>query len=552
MAGTVAARSAGRRLDAFEELLDRLEEAVGRLQVRRVAAAVEEHPLAVADALVDEPHDVRADLVELARDQQQRDVDLAEAVDDRPLAQRADDRELARPVHGAVDGRVGLHLVEAAHERVRPRVEAAHVADVELLDRGRVLGVVGRPRLLVAEDRRLHVRVERVEQRDRAARERVRVGGRVGRHDRHQARRGGERVVHREHPAPRLAEDVVAPGDPEVVDERGQLVLEELRRPERRIGVGQVVAASVAELVVEHARAPGAVQLGDRLDVVVRRPRPAVADHERRAQPVRVEVADDPVPGPVAVALEVALHGRGTYLSASAARARSVTPAGSNGARRHVATSPSTSSSSHHAPARACAPIAVQKSPRAGNGAPTAPGFSSHVPPASSSCSPGTTARRSAPPSGRARQAAGSWVWPTSPTAERWRRRHSPAFAAVTYSWTGWRGLPCQHWTPARRAAGRRPRSHAKASASSASMATASRSWLPISATRQYERTSATTRAASGPVPSMSPSDHSSSTSASTAARRTASRASALPWTSAKTAALTRRPRRRASRRARG
>jgi hypothetical protein len=51
------------------------------------------------------------------------------------------------------------------------------------------------------------------------------------------------RVVEREHPAPGLAEDAVAPGDPEVLGERGVLVLEELDRPERRVGVGQVVAA---------------------------------------------------------------------------------------------------------------------------------------------------------------------------------------------------------------------------------------------------------------------------------------------------------------------
>src|SRR3954471_323551 len=81
MAGTVAARSAGRGLDALEEVLDRLEEAVGRLEVRRVAAALEQHPFAVRDALVDHPDHVGADLVELAGDQQQRDVDLAEAVD---------------------------------------------------------------------------------------------------------------------------------------------------------------------------------------------------------------------------------------------------------------------------------------------------------------------------------------------------------------------------------------------------------------------------------------------------------------------------------------
>jgi hypothetical protein len=118
-----------------------------------------------------------------------------------------------------------------------------------------------------------------------------------------------ERVVHRQHPAPGLPDHVIAPGDPELIDERPELVLEELGGPERRVGVGQVIALAVAELVVEDARAPGAVQLGDRLDVVVRRARAAVADHDRGVQRVRVELADDAVPGPVAVALEVAFHG---------------------------------------------------------------------------------------------------------------------------------------------------------------------------------------------------------------------------------------------------
>src|SRR4051812_13451102 len=64
---------------------------------------------------------------------------------------------------------------------------------------------------------------------------------------------------------------------------------------------------------------------------------------------------------------------------------------------------------------------------------------------------------------------------------------------------------------------------------------------VPISATRQNERTSATERAPSGPVPSMSPSDQSSSTSASAAARSTSPRAPAFAWTSARTPTRTAR-----------
>ena len=43
--------------------------------------------------------------------------------------------------------------------------------------------------------------------------------------------------------------------------------------------------------------------------------------------------------------------------------------------------------------------------------------------------------------------------------------------AAPTYSWTALRGLPCQHCTSPRRAAGWRVRSHAIASSSSRSRA---------------------------------------------------------------------------------
>jgi hypothetical protein len=73
-----------------------------------------------------------------------------------------------------------------------------------------------------------------------------------------------------------------------------------------------VVATAVAELVVQDTRPPGPVQLGDRLDAVVRPAGSAVADDDRRAQRVRVELADDPVPRAVAVAFEMALHHAGT------------------------------------------------------------------------------------------------------------------------------------------------------------------------------------------------------------------------------------------------
>ena len=61
-----------------------------------------------------------------------------------------------------------------------------------------------------------------------------------------------------------------------------ELVLEELRRPELGRRVGQVLALAAAELVVEDAGAAEPAQVGDRLAVVVRRARAAVADHDRR------------------------------------------------------------------------------------------------------------------------------------------------------------------------------------------------------------------------------------------------------------------------------
>ena len=112
-----------------------------------------------------------------------------------------------------------------------------------------------------------------------------------------------ERVLHREHPAPRLADDRVPVGDAEVPRELGELVLEELRRPEVGGRVGQELALAAAELVVEDAGAAGPAQVGDRLAVVVRGAGAAVADHDGRQRRARVELADDAVPGLVAAPL---------------------------------------------------------------------------------------------------------------------------------------------------------------------------------------------------------------------------------------------------------
>ena len=208
-----------------------------------------------------------------------------------------------RPVRPRCPGRA---------ERPTQAETAADVPPVELHDRGLELGRRGLAAALAGADRlddvgREALLEELVGAGDEGAYRRRRVGG----DDAHEPRRTLQCVQESEHPAPGLAEHVVAPVDAEVLDQPGELALEQLDGPERRVGVGQVVGASVAELVVEDARPTGAQALrGDRRDVVVRRARPAVADHHRRARCSRIEVSHDPVPGAMAVALEVALHRR--------------------------------------------------------------------------------------------------------------------------------------------------------------------------------------------------------------------------------------------------
>ena len=96
-------------------------------------------------------------------------------------------------------------------------------------------------------------------------------------------RRLRECVLLRQEPAPRLAEDVVAVGDPERVDEVVQLADEELGRPELGPAVRVVRAAAVAELVVVDDRALVG-EVCEREEVVVRRAGAAVEDDERRGR----------------------------------------------------------------------------------------------------------------------------------------------------------------------------------------------------------------------------------------------------------------------------
>jgi hypothetical protein len=99
--------------------------------------------------------------------------------------------------------------------------------------------------------------------------------------ERAQPGRVRERVLLAEEAAPRLAEDVVAVGDSERVDEVVELANEELDRPEVGAPVRIVRAAAVPELVVVDDRA-AVGQVGDRQEIVVGGPGPAVQDDERR------------------------------------------------------------------------------------------------------------------------------------------------------------------------------------------------------------------------------------------------------------------------------
>ena len=95
-----------------------------------------------------------------------------------------------------------------------------------------VLGVVGGSRLLVAGQRRLDFRGEGLAEPVRFRHPEGHARRRVGDDDAAQALGMVEGVFHREHATPGLSDDGVARGDAQVLRERKQLVLEELRRPE--------------------------------------------------------------------------------------------------------------------------------------------------------------------------------------------------------------------------------------------------------------------------------------------------------------------------------
>ena len=101
-----------------------------------------------------------------------------------------------------------------------------------------VLRVVRRARLLVPAQRLLDLRRQQRAQPVRLGDEVGERGGRVGEDERAQPGRLRERVLLAEEAAPGLAEDVVAVGDPERVDEVVQLADEQVDRPEVGAAVG--------------------------------------------------------------------------------------------------------------------------------------------------------------------------------------------------------------------------------------------------------------------------------------------------------------------------
>ena len=272
-----------------------------------MARGLEELPRRALDAPVDLLDDARRGLVVQARDEQRRRRDLRQPLGDVPVLQRARDVELARPDHRAVDGRVLLLERECALQRLRPGIEPADVEPVERVHGLRVLRRRRRARALVRAQHGLHLgrqggaQAVRLLDPERHARRRVRD------HHAEQPGRPVEGVLEREHAAPRLAEQQVAIIDAEGLEQAGQLALEQLHRPELGRRVAQMVAAPVAELVVEHDRPARVAERQQRLEVVVRAAGAAVQQHDRR-RPAGRELAAPPVPGAVPVPGDLALR----------------------------------------------------------------------------------------------------------------------------------------------------------------------------------------------------------------------------------------------------
>ena len=221
---------------------------------------------------------------------------------------------------------------------------------------------------------------------------------------------------------------------------------------------------------------------------------------------------------------------------------------------------PLKSSSSQKAPSAASASRASHQARRGGRGAPTAPGLSSHFPPARSSGSPTRILHRSRRRGVSAARPQARACGPTRPSVDRWVLRQAAAFDLPTYSWTGLCGPPCQHCTSPRRAAGlqlahprdrvrRRSRSRASSIERAGGRAGSPKRVLAPGGPRRsvvavaHQRHPSSAPACGRPRgrdpgrrPTMSPSDHSVSAPLASAAASTASSASACACASANTA----------------
>ena len=163
-----------------------------------------------------------------------------------------------------VDGWVALQPRERLDHLRRPGIEAAHVPAVEDRARLRILGIVGRHRLLMPAQRRLHLRRQLRPQAVRLADEVRERRGSVGEHERVEPARLRKCVLLREKATPRLAEHVMPLAHAERIDEVVKLAHEQINRPEIGSLVGKVRAPPVAELVVVDYRPPVAREIRQR------------------------------------------------------------------------------------------------------------------------------------------------------------------------------------------------------------------------------------------------------------------------------------------------
>src|SRR6266498_3793654 len=267
-------------LDLAEKAVQKPDIALWILHVGHVRAARQDHRTGPGDALSDRPVDRRRRLVVLARGDERRHSDLPETLGDVPLAQRAGDVEFAWPVHRPVDEPVPLDEVERAQHILGPLVQTADVPLVEDQAGVLVLLQIGRPRLLVPAQRLLHIFRELGAETTLLG-DPLRNARRRARQD--EARKAGrlrERVLHGEHPAPRAPEEV-DPVEPELAPDGADLVHEQLDRVEGRI-LGEI-GLPAAELVVEDRAPARPGERLERLEVVMRRTRPAVEEPARGA-----------------------------------------------------------------------------------------------------------------------------------------------------------------------------------------------------------------------------------------------------------------------------